>query len=355
MREREIDVLLLHSPENIYYLTGYQTSGYFAYQMLAVPTDGTPILLVRYLERGNVHEYSWLDSYETWREGDDVVERSAAVISRLGAEDARIGIEKSGWFLTIENAEKLSATLPRARFLNASQLVEKVRIIKSDRELSSIARAGAIAEAEMRAAMEVLRDGVTEAEVAAAVYQAGVLNGCEYTGLPHHIMSGHRYDVCHANWSPKKIAKGELVLLELYGCFERYHATQMRTFSIGKPSAEAEEAAKLVVKAQDEALRALKPGASSRQVDYLVRAPIRVIRPDYYNRSGYSTGVGFPPKTAEWETLDFNEQSDWTVREGMAFHMLALAKGFGISETMIVTGNGGERVTPRNPRELIVV
>jgi len=80
-----------------------------------------------------------------------------------------------------------------------------------------------------------------------------------------------------------------------------------------------------------------------------------VIRPDYYNRSGYSTGVGFPPKTAEWETLDFNEQSDWTVREGMAFHMLALAKGFGISETMIVTGNGGERVTPRNPRELIVV
>src|SRR5262245_22845389 len=200
MQERQIDLLLLHSPENIYYLTGYQTSGYFAYQMLALPPHGTPVLLVRYLERGNVHEYSWLETYETWKEGDDVVTRSAAVIDRLGAQDARIGIEKSSWFLTLDNAERLSAALPRARFSDAGQLVETVRLIKSDRELSYIAT--------MRAAMEVLREGVTEAEVAAAVYQAGVLRGCEYTGLPHHIMSGHRYDVCHANWSPKKIVKG---------------------------------------------------------------------------------------------------------------------------------------------------
>ena len=176
-----------------------------------------------------------------------------------------------------------------------------------------------------------MQDGITEAEVAAAVYQAGVTAGCEYTGLPHHIMSGHRHDVCHANWSPKKIVKGELALLELYGCVERYHATQMRTFSIGRPSDDIKEAALFVVRAQDEALRALQPGVSSKIVERLVRGPIRTIRPDYYNRSGYSTGIGFPPKTAEWETLDFNEQSDWTVREGMAFHMLALARGFGIS------------------------
>ncbi len=355
MHDQRIDLLLLHAPENIYYLTGYQTCGYFAYQMLAVPPRGTPVLLVRYLERGNIHEYSWLEAYETWKEGDDVAIRSVEVIKKVGAEDARIGIEKSSWFLTLDVAERLRTALPRVTWSDASQLVEKIRIIKSERELSYIARAGAIAEAEMRAAMEVLRDGVTEAEVAAAIYQAGVLRGCEYTGLPHHIMSGHRYDVCHANWSPKKIVKGELVLLELYGCVERYHATQMRTFSIGTPSRDVQEAADLVVKAQDEALKALKPGASSLDVDRLVRQPIRGIRPDYYNRSGYSTGIGFPPRTAEWETLDFNEQSDWIVREGMAFHMLALAKGFGISETVIVTAMGGERVTPDNPRQLIVV
>jgi Xaa-Pro dipeptidase len=245
--------------------------------------------------------------------------------------------------------------LPQARFADASQLVDRVRLIKSEQELNCIRKAGRIAEAEMRAAIEVIRPGVTEAEVAAAVLQKGVLEGCEYTGLPHHIMSGHRYDVCHANWSEKVITSGELVLLELYGCVERYHATQMRTISMGRPSEEVRAAAALVVKAQDEALKALRPGASSKAIDALVRGAIRTIRPDYYNRSGYSTGIGFPPRTAEWHTLDFNEHNDWEVQEGMAFHMLALARGFGISETVAITKSGAERVTPENKRGLIVV
>ncbi|TIV13925.1 MAG: M24 family metallopeptidase, partial [Mesorhizobium sp.] len=128
-----------------------------------------------------------------------------------------------------------------------------------------------------------------------------------------------------------------------------------RTISLGRPSNAAREAAALVIKAQDEALQALRPGASSKAVDALVRGPIRTIRPDYYNRSGYSTGIGFPPRTAEWQTLDFNEYDDWEVKEGMAFHMLAFARGFGISETVIVTRSGAERVTNGNARELIVV
>ena len=60
MQRRRIDVLLINAPENIYYLTGYQTSGYFAYQALISPRAAAPLLLVRYLERGNVDEYSWL-------------------------------------------------------------------------------------------------------------------------------------------------------------------------------------------------------------------------------------------------------------------------------------------------------
>lgn len=355
MTRRGIDALLIHAPENIYYLSGYQTSGYFAYQTLIVTQAPEPTLLVRYLERGNIDEYSWLDGGETWREGEDVVRRTAQVVTALGAAGATIGIEKRCWFLTVDVAERLATALPAARFVDASMIVDTVRLIKSPAELDYIRRAGQIAEGEVRAAIDIMRRGGTEAEVAAAVLHAGVLAGCEYTGLPHHIMSGHRYNVCHANWTDKPIVPGELVLIELYGCVERYHATQMRTIAMGRPSAEIEEAASLVIAAQDEALAALRPGASARAVDALVRGAIRAIRPDYYNRSGYSTGIGFPPRTGEWEALDFNETHDWVVEEGMAFHMLALAKGFGISETVIVTKAGAERVTPDNPRALIIV
>ena len=54
MQREGIDLLMLHAPENIYYLSGYQTSGYFAYQTLIVTPSGAPTLLVRYLERGGV-------------------------------------------------------------------------------------------------------------------------------------------------------------------------------------------------------------------------------------------------------------------------------------------------------------
>ena len=63
---------------------------------------------------------------------------------------------------------------------------------------------------------------------------------------------------------------------------------------------------------------------------------------------------GFPPRTGEWDAADFNEQEDWELKENMVIHMLALAQGFGISETVLVTANGIERLTAANPREIVV-
>lgn len=354
MIERDIDILLVHAPENIYYLTGHQTSGYFAYQVVVLAQDGDPHLLLRFLEKGNVDEYSWLTDPDTWKEGDNLVDKTVAVVRRYPVEGKRIGVEKRAWFLTTAIYEGLIDGLFGATLVDASLLVDRVRVIKSSAEIKYIRGAAQIAEIEQRVAYATICDGATEAQVAAAVFAAGVNAGCEYTGLPHHVMSGYRYDVCHANWSPKIVRQGELVLLELYGCLERYHATQMRTIAIGGVCDDVKRAADIVIAAQDAAIEAMRPGASARDIDALVRAPIRKIRPEYYNRSGYSTGIGFPPKTAEWEVLDFNEQEDWELKEGMTFHMLALACGFGISETVVITNTGVERLTGSNPRALLV-
>jgi Xaa-Pro dipeptidase len=354
MSEQGVDVLLVHSPENIYYLTGHQTSGYFAYQTVILGQEGDPQLLLRFLEKGNVDEYSWLDDAATWKEGDDQVEKTLAIVRSFGCTGKKVGLEKRCWFLTSAHADAITAGLGDATIVDASLLVDRVRVLKSPAEVGYIRRAAQIAEIEQQVAFATICDGATEAQVAAAVFAAGVNAGCEYTGLPHHIMSGYRYNVCHANWSPKIIRRAELVMFELYGCVERYHATQMRTVAIGEASDEVRRAAEIVVAAQDAGIAAMKPGASAREVDALVRRPIRKIRPEYYNRTGYSTGIGFPPKTAEWEALDFNEQEDWELKEGMAFHMLALASGFGISETVVVTSNGVERLTGSNRRELLI-
>jgi Xaa-Pro dipeptidase len=354
MQSRHIDVLLVSAPENIYYLTGYQTSGYFAYQALIVAESAAPLLLIRHLERGNVAEYAWLSDAVGWKEGDDVVALTLDLLRAAGADNRRVGIEKNSWFLTAAVAEALTASLSSARIVDAGGLIDRVRLVKSAAEIGYLRQAARIAELEQRAGWSAISATACEADVATAAFSAGINAGCEYTGLPHHVMSGYRYDVGHANWSGKQVRRGELVLLELYGCVERYHATQMRTVSVGPPSDAAKRASEIVIAAQDAALAAMRPGASARAVDALVREPIRRIRPDYVNRTGYSTGIGFPPRTGEWDAADFNEQEDWPLRENMVFHMLALAQGFGISETVLVTRSGIERLTGTNPRQLVL-
>lgn len=354
MQTLEIDVLLVTTPENIYYLTGYQTSGYFAYQALIIGEAGAPLLLIRHLERGNVAEYSWLSDIVTWKEGDDVIAMTLDLLRAIGAAHRSVALEKDSWFLTAAVAEVLTVGLSASRVVDAKRLVDRVRLVKSEAELVFLRRAARIAELEQRTAWFAINQAACEADIAAAVFQAGIAAGCEYTGLPHHVMSGDRYEVGHANWSGKQIRRGELVLLELYGCVERYHATQMRTVSVGPPSDAAKRASDLIIAAQDAALAAMRPGASARDIDTAVRRPIRRIRPDYVNRTGYSIGIGFPPRTGEWDTADFNEHEDWPLRENMVFHMLALAQGVGISETVRVTKTGVERLTAQNSRELVI-
>ncbi|MCC7024511.1 MAG: aminopeptidase P family N-terminal domain-containing protein, partial [Thermomicrobiales bacterium] len=60
MQERGVEVLLSFTPENIYYLSGYQTPGYYTYQCVIVPLEGDPVMFTRYLEETNVRGLSWI-------------------------------------------------------------------------------------------------------------------------------------------------------------------------------------------------------------------------------------------------------------------------------------------------------
>src|SRR5262245_51924657 len=123
MVDRAIDVLLVHSPENIYYVTGYQTSGYFAYQTALLTQSGEPRLLLRFLERGNVEEYSWLDSALTWKEGDDLAAKTIDLVRSAAPQQKTIGLEKRSWFLTSAMAEALGDGLSGSQIVDASLLV----------------------------------------------------------------------------------------------------------------------------------------------------------------------------------------------------------------------------------------
>ena len=71
MAAGEIDVLLLASPENLYYVSGYQTFGFHNYQLLGVPLEGKPFLILRNLESYLAQRYAWIDDVIVWDDTDD--------------------------------------------------------------------------------------------------------------------------------------------------------------------------------------------------------------------------------------------------------------------------------------------
>src|SRR4030043_382493 len=93
MTKTGLDVLFLFSPEHIFYLSGYQTFGYFSYQALIVPVKGEPVLVLRFLETFLARLYSWVNQVVPWDDHEDPIAVTVQAVKERGLAKARIGVE----------------------------------------------------------------------------------------------------------------------------------------------------------------------------------------------------------------------------------------------------------------------
>src|ERR1700693_3883973 len=107
MAVRGIDVLVVSTPENMYYLSGFNTPGYYMNQCLMLPLNGEPIIVCRATEEMNVFATSCLTRSDSYADDVAPTVRFADVLKQDGFSQASIGVEKISWFLTVANYEKL--------------------------------------------------------------------------------------------------------------------------------------------------------------------------------------------------------------------------------------------------------
>jgi Xaa-Pro dipeptidase len=357
-----LDVLLVYWPENIYYLTGYDSLGYFNYQLLVVPASGEPFMVVRRLERQNALQITWLSSCEVYQDWEDPAETTAAALRNRGLDKGRLGVELDAWFLTTRNYLKLADALGADRLVDASQLVNRIRLVKSPREIEYIRAAARTVEAAAAAAIGALRVGATENDSAAALYAAEISAGSEYTGHASLISSGPRSARSFATWSGRRIEAGDPISLEPGGSVRRYHASLIRTLSMGKPRDETiVRMAEASLAGLEAGLAAIKPGVTPDEVDRITKEPGQRAGFGQYqvSRSGYSIGIGFPPDWGEGRTLGMRAGEHAVLQPNMTFHFMNIiwyegVTSVGFSETIRVTESGCEPLTNFR-RELIVV
>ncbi|MCH8088444.1 MAG: aminopeptidase P family N-terminal domain-containing protein, partial [Chloroflexi bacterium] len=79
MAERGVDVMLIHTPENLCYMTGYQTPGYYWYQTLVVLMDREPVFVTRLLEDSNAEHLTWVEERRPYGDSEDWVAKTRDV------------------------------------------------------------------------------------------------------------------------------------------------------------------------------------------------------------------------------------------------------------------------------------
>jgi Xaa-Pro dipeptidase len=349
MLERGLDYLVLNSPENIYYLSGFITRGYYVFQALVVTHSSDPILVVRRYEQVNVEKLSYYKDLATWQDTDVPAEVLARTLIDVGAAGKTVGIDANAMFFTASDYETLRENLPTATFVNASSVMEKGRTIKSPQEIAYIRRAAETLSAGFAAAKAAIQPGRTENDVAAAFLHGAVSAGSEYMAGPPYIVSGPRTALPHGTWARRRIEQGDLVLVEGSGNWKRYSAPMMRTWSLGKPSDSVRRAADTSIAALDAAISAIKPGVTGGEVDAACRGTVARagLEHAFIHRTGYSVGVGICPGWGEGSLMDLKANDARVLQPGMVFHMVPVLfpepdVSVGFSGLVLVTDTGAE-------------
>lgn len=345
----ELDAMVVTTPENLTYLTGYHTPGYYYFQALVVPQTGEPFMVTRRLEDSNVQTRTWVEISRPYEDIESPIVVLSDMLREHGLRGKRVGYEKHCYFFRATEQEMLFNTCSDTAFLDTSGEIEQFRVVKSDEEIALMQKSAKATEAAMHAGIEAISVGVSEDYIAAEIHHAMCMAGGQYTAIAPFIASGPRCSVGHATWEGRTIQSDEIVFLEIGASVHRYHTAMMRSIYTGTPTDAMYEAENIIIKAVDECMAAMRPGVTAGEIDKIARDVLATnsFGAEQATRTGYSIGIAFAPDWGEGHIISLQKNDPRLLKENMVFHLIPWIQipgvaGIGISETVRVTPQGGK-------------
>jgi Xaa-Pro aminopeptidase len=349
--EEGIDALLLSSPVNVTWLTGFTGDS-----SVVVLTADRAILISdpRYI--GQIADEC--PGLETWirTPSQKLHDAIGQVLTRLDLQ----AVEVESAHLTLAEAEALRNAAPTIDFKPAANRVEGLRMIKDEIELAEIRQAIAIAESAFTAFVALLRPDDQEKDLADAM--EGFIRRCGgvASSFPPIIAVGERAALPHCPPTAKRIHEGSLLLVDWGACgpgqyksdLTRVLDTHRKATSVASDP-RLEDVHAIVLQAQQQAIRAVRPGAVAKEIDAAARSVIA--QAGYGCAFGHGLGHGIGLEIHEAPAI--RPLSETVLQPGMVFTIepgiyLPGWGGVRIEDDVLVTPDGCEVLTTRIPREL---
>lgn len=255
---------------------------------LVFPRKGNPVTMWVLGSWAKWYEFScWENVDYVGTEGKDSI-AAAEIISEMGYSNAKIGliglagagigVEGTMPYFTYQNLKRL---LPSASFCDAGAILRRLRMYKSAEEIQLIEKAAEIANIQTDAALRMIRPGVRERDVYAAMETAGLNAGAEPAGDYWTILSSGKGYPTNRRQSDRMLRPGDMVQMGIYTRFGGYWAHPHLAIALGPMDVEYRPLYEAVFEATQNLLAALKPGTPWSEIERVADEPI--LRRGYYH------------------------------------------------------------------------
>ena len=335
-----IDAVIVGPGPDLQYLLGVEGDTIERLTALVIGPGLTPTVVVPRMELAKLRTTAAGElgiRVADWVDGEDpyaLVGEAAGAVSRVGVSDALPALH------VIPIGERLGVRLELA-----TPVLREGRMIKDAEEIRELRRAGAAIDAVHRRVPEWLRAGRTEREVAADIAEAIVAEGHRTVEFVI-VGSGPNGADPHHEVSDRVIEEGDVVVVDIGGAVPSgYNSDSTRTYVVGTPDPAAAERIGMLVRAQQAAVDAVRPGATASEVDAAARTVLDEagLGEAFLHRTGHGIGVSVH------EEPYIAPGNDLVLREGMAFSIepgiyFAGEWGARIEDIVVVTAEGGQRL-----------
>jgi Xaa-Pro dipeptidase len=341
MAETEgLDAVAFVPGPNLFYLTGRSFHLSERPVMGLFPIDGSPAFVVPTLEVGKVQEFE-VFSY-TDDEGYEDAFRAACSVLDLAGD--RIGVEALR--MRLLESRLLERHAQDVSLVPADDLVAHLRMFKSAEEVAAMREAVDVAQQAFLAWLAELHVGMTEKEAAARLVAALLSNGADDLAFAPIVASGPRGALPHAVPGVRTFESGDWVVVDWGAAVNGYRSDITRMLVFGTPSESLAMVQETVRQANVAGREAVKPGATTGQVDAAARAVIADAGygPEFMHRTGHGLGLEAhePPYIASGGEQKLAPGMTFTVEPGIYLEGEA---GFRVEDDVLVTTEGVETLT----------
>jgi Xaa-Pro aminopeptidase len=335
LASKNVDAVLVSDEKNIFYFTEF-LGGF----KLLVPSDGECTLFVHSVNYEAAREQARNVRVEPIKIGEKADAKIFEEISRCSVKT--LGFDRVSAVEYLKIGERLKDV--RMEFLDDA--IWSLRKVKDENELKFMRKAAELTSKGMEKAIEIVRAGLKEYEIAAEIEFEMRKLGSNGIAFDTIICSGPDSAFPHGRWGEREIRSGDLVVIDIGAKYRGYCSDQTRTLIVGTPSEKQIHVYRAVAEAQEAAISRIKSGEKASEIDAAARR--RIVEKGYGEYFVHSLGHGVGLDIHEPPSLGPSSGDILSSRNVVTVEPGIYIPGFGgvrLEDTVLVHEEGAIKLT----------